>query len=90
MKTMERVVRRKIVEYLEDNNKLNEGQHGFRKGRSCVSQLLQHCDNLLENVKKGHNVDVIYLDFAKAFDTVDHDILLRKVKSLGIGGRIGI
>ena len=50
-------------------------------GRSCLSQLLEHHNNLLEELEKLNNVDVIYLDFAKAFDKVDHGILLNSKKS---------
>ena len=90
IKIFERILRKHVVEYLEENEKLNPGQHGFRKGRSCLSQLLEHFGNVLGDMNKGGNVDVVYLDFAKALNKVDHNILLRKVKALGIGGRIGI
>ena len=68
---------------------MNSKQHGFRSGRYCVSQLLEH-HNKIEELEKSNNVDVIYLDFAKAFDKVDHGILLNKVKQIGINGRIGV
>jgi len=88
-KTFERVIRSRLVGFLEENNLFNDTQHGFRAGRSCLSQLLEHCDNILSELEKGNNIDVIYLDFAKAFDKVDHGILCHKLKSLGIGGRVG-
>ena len=47
---------------------MNPAQHGFRQGRSCLSQLLEHYDNILKILEEGGNADVIYLDFAKAFD----------------------
>ena len=50
----------------------NEGQHDFRKGRSCLSKLVVHQEALLEDIDKGKNVNVIYLDFAKTSDKVDH------------------
>ena len=56
---------------------LNSTQHGFRCGRSCLSALL----NIFDDIR-----DMVYLDFSKAFDKVDHDILLHKVKALGITG----
>ena len=68
---------------------MNPKQHGFRSGRSCLSQLLEHHKILLE-LEKSNNVDVIYLDFAKAFDKVDHGILLNKLKKIGINGKIGV
>ena len=53
---------------------MNPKQHGFRSGRSCFSQLLEHHNKILEELETLNNVDVIYLDFAKAFDKVDHGI----------------
>ena len=89
MKTFERVFRAKVVTYLEQNQLLNDSQHGFRSGRSSLSQLIQHHDRILEMLENGTNADVIYLDFAKAFDKVDHGIICHKLKSLGITGKIG-
>ena len=54
-----------------------------------MSQLLQHQDEILQALEEGSNIDCIYLDFAKAYDKVDHGILIHKLKSLGIGGKIG-
>ena len=67
----------------------NHSQHGFRSGRSCLSQLLAHFDHVTRLLEEGKSVDVVYLDFSKAFDKVDIGITLRKLKSLGIGGKIG-
>ena len=87
-KIFEKIVRKKMVEYLEHNNLLNDSQHGFRRGRSCLTQLLTHYDTLMTYLEKGHNVDTVYLDFSKAFDKVDHSIIIRKLQSLGIGGKL--
>ena len=88
VKLFEKVIRNKIVSFLEENCLLNPSQHGFRRGRSCLSQLLDHYDKILSMLEQGLNVDVIYLDFAKAFDKVDHQILLEKLELLGIGGKL--
>ena len=74
---------------MESNNLMNDTQHGFRKGRSCLSQLITHYDYILSQAEKGENVDVIYLDFAKAFDKVDHGVLCHKLKQLKISGKVG-
>ena len=66
---------------------MNPKQHGFRSGRSCLTQVPEH-HKILEELEKSNNVDVIYLDFAKAFDKVDHVILLNKLKKIGINGKI--
>ena len=83
-KIFERIIRDKIVSHLESNNLLNDRQHGFRKKRSCLSELVDHFSEVLDNLSRGHDTDSIYLDFAKAFDKVDHEILLKKVHNLGI------
>ena len=56
--------------FLESNNLLCSHQHGFRSGHSCLTQLLHHFDDVLENYLVGADTDTIYLDYAKAFDKV--------------------
>ena len=87
-KIFEKIVREKITKYMNENNKFNNNQHGFRNGRSCISQLLNHYNKILENLEKGHEIDVIYLDFAKAFDKVHHGLLLQKLQNIGITGKL--
>ena len=91
VKIFERIIRKRIVYYIESNGLFNSSQHGFRGGRPCLSQLLQHYDTIISIIEsnKNANVDVVYIDFAKAFDKVDIDILLNKVSKLGIGGKLG-
>ena len=86
IKIFEKVVRKYLLSYLEENNLLNPSQHGFRCNRSCLSQLLSHYETILRLIEEGLGTDVIYLDFSKAFDKVDFSILLSKLKKLGIGG----
>ena len=50
-------------------------QHGFRKGRSCITQLLEVMDDFSKFIDEGVSFDVIYLDFKKAFDSVPHSII---------------
>ena len=69
---------------------LNNTQHGFRSGRSCLSALLDVFDDLMHMLSSDTTVDMIYLDFSKAFDKVDHGVLLHKLKDLGITGKLGI
>ena len=88
IKLFERILRRKIVDYIEENNLLTDHQHGFREHRSCLTQLLKHIDDILKIAESDENADVIYLDFAKAFDKVDHKILLTKIQNMGIEGKI--
>ena len=88
MKIFEKLVRKKITEHMEANELFNPNQHGFRSGRSCISQLLNHHTKILEELELGKRIDVIYLDFAKAFDKVHHGILLNKLQSVGITGKL--
>ena len=89
IKTMERIVRKYLVNHLEVHQKLNPSQHGFRNRRSCLSQLLDHYDKVLGYLEDGYNVDSIYLDFSKAFDKVDLGILCHKLRDMGISGKLG-
>ena len=81
-------MRQHIVKFMSQNNLFNSNQHGFRAGRSCLSQLLEQFDMILDILDTGANADVVYLDFAKAFDKVDHKIVLSKMRSMGITGKI--
>ena len=89
IKVFEKVLRKFLISYLEENNLMNPNQHGFRQNRSCLSQLLAHYDEVLSCLEGDAGVDVVYLDFSKAFDKVDFHTLLKKLKSLGIRGKIG-
>ena len=84
IKIFERVLREKIVNYLETNGIINSNQHGFRKKHSCLTQLLSHTSYILEAWNLGAEVDSIYVDFSKAFD---NRILLEKLKIYGITGK---
>ena len=86
IKIFERIIKNQVVEFLEQNNLLKNFQHGFRKNRNCLTQLLEHYVKVLESLEKGLVVDVIYLDFAKAFDKVDHGLVIKKAEALGIKG----
>ncbi len=90
MKIFERVVRKQMINFMSDNSVFNPSQHGFREGRSCLSALLTVYDNVVSMLSSAESIDMIYLDFAKAFDKVDHNILMHKVKKLGITGKLGL
>ena len=89
MKVFERVVKRKIMDHLTHNDLINPGQHGFVPGRSTQTQLMKHYMDVYDALAEGNRIDTVYLDFAKAFDKVDHKILLQKVAKHGIRGKIG-
>ena len=87
-KLYETVIRDAIVLHLESNGLLSHSQHGFRKGGSCVSNFLEFLDYVTKNLDNHNSVDVIYLDFAKAFDKVPHCRLLEKINKHGISGKV--
>ena len=87
-KTMEKIVRNELIEYMENNNLFSVHQHGFRSGRSCVTQLIEVIEKWTEETDNRNSVDVIYLDFQKAFDTVPHQRLLKKLAAYGIHGHL--
>ena len=89
IKVFEKVIRKRIVDFMNEFSLFNKSQHGFRGGRSCLSQLLEHFDKITSLLEQGYGVDVIYLDFAKAFDKLDHYLTLCKLKALGISGQLG-
>ena len=88
IKVFERVLRNKIVDHIETNNLLVDQQHGFRKNRNCLTQLLSHVEAIISALENDANADVIYLDFSKAFDKVDHKLLLHKLSKMGITGKL--
>ena len=88
-KVYERIIRKQVFSFLCDKNCLHDTQHGFRSGRSCLSALLDVYDDVMHMLNGNSIVDMVYLDFAKAFDTVDHSMLLHKVKDLGITDKLG-
>jgi hypothetical protein len=87
-KLFESIVKEAIVEHLEKFRLLFDSQHGFRKGKSCLSNLLTFLEKVTEEVDQGGAVDAIFLDFAKAFDKVPHRRLMAKLRSHGIDGKV--
>ena len=61
---------------------MNPAQHGFRRKRSTVSQILSCYEDIISKLENRDDVDAIYLDFFNTFDKVDHNILLHKIKLL--------
>ena len=78
MKIFERLIRDKVMSLCE--NKINDKQHGFLPAKSCLTQMIPFFDSLAITINDLSTTDVIYFDFAKAFDSVNHDIILHKLK----------
>ncbi len=87
-KIIESIVRSKMTEYLYKNNLLTKEQHGFVRSKSCTTNLLETLDFISASLDNGIPVDVILLDFAKAFDIVPHRRLLTKLRAYGFDGLI--
>ena len=83
-KILERAVYNQIVGYLDKNNLLYENQSGFRKAYSTDTCLINLTDQIKLDISKGLYVGMVMIDLQKAFDTVDHEILCKKLKSMGI------
>ena len=90
MKVFERVVKTRIMNHLLQQGLINPGQHGFVPGKSTQTQILEHLCDIYEAIAEGVRIDTVYLDFAKAFDKVNHKILLQKLMKHKIKGKIGI
>ena len=89
VKVFERVVRKVLVKHLEECGMLPEGQHGFREQRSTLTQLMAHWDQVLDLLEQGQTVDVIYTDFAKAFDKCETKVLLHTLRDCGVREKLG-
>ena len=84
-KVLEFLVKEAVIDHLLSNRLISDKQHGFVPGRSCETQLLTCFDLWTKMLDKKKPVDVVYIDFKKAFDSVPHQRLLLKLESYGIG-----
>ncbi|KAK4824150.1 hypothetical protein QYF61_011228 [Mycteria americana] len=85
-KVMEQIILSAITRHVQDNQGIRPSQHGFMKDRSCLTNLISSYDKVTRLVDEGKAVDVIYLDFSKAFDMVSHSILLEKLAAHSLDG----
>ena len=86
-KLLERLVYNRLIAYITNNKLLYEYQFGFQKGKSTHLPLILLADKITEALDRGECVIGIFLDFSKAFDTVDHNILIMKLEKYGIKGK---
>lgn len=76
---MEQIILNAIIWHIQDNQVIRCSQHGFMKGRPCLTKLISFYDKLTCLVDERNAVDVVYLHFSKAFDTVFYSLLLEKL-----------
>ena len=87
-KGLGKLIREKILDHICREDLFSQSQHGFRTGRSCLTNLLEALQDWMDLSDEGHPFNIIFLDFRKAFDRVPHERLLFKLKKMGIQGRL--
>lgn len=87
-KVLESIIKENIVTHLNKEGLINDNQHGFVSGKSCLTNLLEALEYITSTLDRGQDVDGIYLDYAKAFDSVPHNRLILKLRGYGIEGNL--
>lgn len=86
-KILERVVLNRLLEHLQHHNLLTPRQHGFIKNRSTATAIVQLVESIIDQLEQGYKTTTILLDFSKAFDCLDHKLIVKKLNTLGVTGK---
>ena len=78
---MERIIKEEILNHLCITNSLSDCQHSFVRKRSCLTNLVVAEETITKYLDNRETVDVVFLDFAKAFDSVNHRMLILKLEA---------
>lgn len=81
-KSMEKIVYNVLFEFVK--NRISTNQHGFFNGRSTTTNLLEFTSTTIKSVEQGKQMDVVYTDFSKAFDLINHRIVMKKLENFGV------
>jgi hypothetical protein len=87
-KVLESIILDDLMQHLMDNGLLKSSQHGFMAKKSCTTNLLEFLEKLTRAVDENESIDVVFLDFAKAFDKVPHKRLMAQLRAHGVGGKV--
>lgn len=87
-KILEKIINFRVTKFLKKHNILYEGQYGFRQGRSTTDAILDFTGNILDNLNLGHYTISLFLDMSKAFDSIKHETLFKKLEFYGIRGNV--
>ncbi|KAJ7417438.1 hypothetical protein WISP_64561 [Willisornis vidua] len=82
---MEHLILETVSIHMDDKNVIRSSQHGFTKGKSCLTNLIEFYDETATWMDEGREVHIVYLDFSKAFNTVSHYILVGNLGTYGLG-----
>ena len=85
-KILEKVIFKQLSEHLILNNLLNEEQFAYQKGKSAEQILMNFTDLIYKKLEENQKVLVVFIDFSKAFDTLTKEIILQRLKSIGVEG----